>query len=452
MNLISSFLPFLTTPKRYKFAFGGRGSGKSRQCAMSLLALGASSKKRILCAREIQKSIKDSVHVLLGDIITGENLPFEVLNNEIRGASGTEIIFTGLRDHTAATIKSYEGIGICWVEEAQAVSKKSLDFLLPTIRDEGSEIWFSFNRLLEVDPVYELFRQVCDKHQKKILKIKGVEYPFLWHEGDNAIGIEINYNGNPYFTAELFTEMERDKVENYDLYLHKWEGQPENQGGYALIARGDVKKAVGRQVRDDWDYVAFGVDPARFGDDESVMCIREGLKVLPVVAFNGIDTMRLVGEIIATARDYYAKGHRKEININVDETGIGAGVIDRLNELDEQERVKAADKREFNIFVTACVNNGEAIDGKYRDFGAESWGGIKTALETISLPDDETLISQLTSRKYKIESDGRIKLEKKDEFKKRGFKSPDRADALALCLWPGNPFNLDGLSIENVKR
>ena len=129
-------LQFLFKPKRYKVAYGGRGSAKSWSYARALILKAADSRIRILCTREVQKSIKDSVHKLLSDQIEelGLSGKFQILETEIRGHNGSEILFAGLSSHTVESIKSYEGVDIVWIEEAQTVSKKSWDILIPTIR------------------------------------------------------------------------------------------------------------------------------------------------------------------------------------------------------------------------------------------------------------------------------------------------------------------------------
>lgn len=151
-------LEFLFQPKRYKVAYGGRGGAKSWGFARALLILASSRRMRIVCAREVQKSIRDSVHKLLSDQIEALQLPgYTILRDEIRNALGSEFVFFGLADQTAATIKSFEGADVCWVEEAQALSRRSLQILLPTIRKAGSEVWFSFNPELDSDAVYQRF-------------------------------------------------------------------------------------------------------------------------------------------------------------------------------------------------------------------------------------------------------------------------------------------------------
>ena len=191
--------------KRYKVLYGGRGSGKSWACARALLAFGFNKPVRILCAREIQKSISDSVHKLLGEQIEEMGLSgfYDITQNVIRGANGTEFIFKGLRTNPQE-IKSMEGVDYCWVEEAQAVSQASWDVLIPTIRKPGSEIWITFNPLDASDPTYQ---------------------SFIEHPPDNAVVRKVNYDENPYFPEVLRVEMEWLKGRDYESYLHIWEGE-----------------------------------------------------------------------------------------------------------------------------------------------------------------------------------------------------------------------------------
>ena len=149
----------LFQPHQYKVLYGGRDGCKSWSIARALLILGTQKPMRILCARETMDSIRESVHQLLSDQIVNLGLEdfYSVLQSEVRGANGTEFVFAGLRKQTVSSIKSYEAIDICWIEEASVVSRRSLTILLPTIRKPGSEIWFSLNPDLETDAVYQDF-------------------------------------------------------------------------------------------------------------------------------------------------------------------------------------------------------------------------------------------------------------------------------------------------------
>jgi phage terminase, large subunit, PBSX family len=200
-------LAFLFEPHRYKVAYGGRGSGKSWGYGRGLLLQGAQKPMRILCAREIQKSIADSVHKLLSDQIAALGLSsfYDVQQAYIKGRNGTEFSFAGLQQHTVDSIKSYEGVDIVWVEEAHAVVKKSWDVLLPTIRKPGSEIWATYNPQLESD----------ETHQR-----------FVIHPPPDCVSVLMNYNDNPWFPAVL--EQERQHAQatmKPEQYAHIWEGK-----------------------------------------------------------------------------------------------------------------------------------------------------------------------------------------------------------------------------------
>jgi phage terminase large subunit len=145
-------------PCRYRVLYGGRGSGKSWSIAKMLLVLGIQKKLRILCAREFQTTITDSVKKLLDDQIDALSLSsfYRSTQTAITGKNGTEFFFKGLH-HNANEIKSTEGLDYAWVEEAEKVSEESWSFFIPTIRKEGSEIWVSFNPYKKTDPTYKRF-------------------------------------------------------------------------------------------------------------------------------------------------------------------------------------------------------------------------------------------------------------------------------------------------------
>lgn len=197
----------LYEPRRYKIMHGGRGGGKSHTVAQVLLDMGARKPLRILCAREIQKSMRDSVHRLLKDYITklGIGNIYEVLDTEIRGANGTLFVFSGLQSHTVDSLKSFEGVDIVWCEEASAISKKSLDTLIPTIRKEGSEIWMTLNPDMDTDEVYQRF---------------------IAAPGDDTWVMQVNWRDNPWFPQVLDDERKKAKRSMLtDDYEHIWEGK-----------------------------------------------------------------------------------------------------------------------------------------------------------------------------------------------------------------------------------
>lgn len=200
-------LQFLFEPHRYKVAHGGRGGAKSWGFARALLIQAAQKPLRILCTREIQKSIKDSVHKLLSDQIQALGLSsfYQVLNTEIRGVNGSEFLFAGLQDHTVDSIKSYEGVDRVWVEEAHSVSKKSWDILIPTIRKPDSEIWITFNPGLDTDETWTRF---------------------VVNTPPEARVVQINYRDNPWFPVVLEKERQHAKQTKPPAeYENIWEGK-----------------------------------------------------------------------------------------------------------------------------------------------------------------------------------------------------------------------------------
>lgn len=199
-------LQFLFQPIRYKVARGGRGSGKSWSFARALLQQAAAKPLRILCTREVQKSIKDSVHKLLCDQIQlmGLGSHYDVLETEIRGRNGSLFIFAGLAQHTVESIKSYEGVDIVWCEEAQAITKRSWDVLIPTIRKEGSEIWISFNPELETDETYQRF---------------------VANPPDDCVSALVNWRDNPWFSQVLEKERQHCQKTDPQNYPNIWEGE-----------------------------------------------------------------------------------------------------------------------------------------------------------------------------------------------------------------------------------
>jgi phage terminase large subunit len=189
---------------RYKVLYGGRGGAKSWGIARALLIKGAKDPIRILCAREFQTSIKDSVHKLLCDQIESLGLLsfYEITQTSIRGRNGTEFSFVGLKNNVA-NIKSYEGVDICWVEEAQTTSRLSWNVLIPTIRKEGSEIWISFNPELETDETYQRF---------------------VANPPADSITMKVNWYDNPWFPDTLKLEKDALKARDEEAYNQVWEG------------------------------------------------------------------------------------------------------------------------------------------------------------------------------------------------------------------------------------
>ena len=208
----------LFQPARYKVLHGGRGSAKSWTVARVLLILAASKSLRVGCFREVQESIRDSVHRLLSDQIQalGLGAHYEITQTEIRCPStGSLFVFAGLAQHTVESVKSFEGMDIAWIEEGQSVSKRSWDVLTPTIRKPGSEIWVTFNPHLETD---ETWRR------------------FVVSAPTGSIVRAINWRDNPWFPEVLELERQETQRRDPDNYENIWEGAPVRVAEGAIYA------------------------------------------------------------------------------------------------------------------------------------------------------------------------------------------------------------------------
>jgi phage terminase large subunit len=212
LEISAEFIPkvqFLFEPWRYKVLWGGRNGVKSWSIARALLILGLNGRERVLCARELQKSLDESVHKLLADQISAlqMNYLYDVQQAHILGresAEGTSFSFEGLR-HNTAKVKSYEGLTRCWVEEAAKLSKTSFNILVPTLRVQGSELWFSYNPELDDDFIHQFF--------------------VIQPPPPNAKVVKLTYRDNPWLTATTREEIQHLKETDYDEYLHVYEGQ-----------------------------------------------------------------------------------------------------------------------------------------------------------------------------------------------------------------------------------
>ena len=204
LKVANVYKPLWKSAKRRNYIYGGRGSGKSHDVAEYCLFRAYQSKIKVLCTRELQNSIADSVYSLLKNKITDMHLDFffTVYKDRIVGNNGSEFIFKGIHNNVSE-IKSMENISIAWLEESQSLSRESIDVIVPTIRAPGSILIFTFNPYKDNDPIYVEMKNATE---------------------DDLV-IKANYSDNPWFPEELKLEMERDKKNDYQKYLWVWEGE-----------------------------------------------------------------------------------------------------------------------------------------------------------------------------------------------------------------------------------
>ena len=250
-NPAPAFKP-LWKPSRYKVAKGGRGSGKSHNFAEALVTNAAANQGfRAVCVREVQKSLRESAKRLIEDKIMQLGVAdlFNIQNDRIITPGDGVIIFQGMQDHTAESIKSLEGFNVAWCEESQTMTSRSLEMLRPTIRTPGSELWFSYNPRLRMDAVDQFF----------VAK----EPP------EDCVIVHANYDANPHFPKELEAERLFDKKARPDRYAHIWLGDYEPQAVGAIWSMSDIEDARVDEAPKDLDRIVVAIDPAVSSEEYS---------------------------------------------------------------------------------------------------------------------------------------------------------------------------------------
>lgn len=443
------FQPFIEA-HRYKVAKGGRGSGKSWAIARLLVEAARRQPVRILCARELQNSISDSVIRLLEDTIEreGYSAEFEIQRSMIRHlGTNAEFMFYGIKNNPTK-IKSLEGIDICWVEEAEAVTKESWDILIPTIRKPFSEIWVSFNPKNILDDTYQRF---------------------VVNPPDDICLLTVNYTDNPHFPDVLRLEMEECKRKDYDLYLHIWEGEPVADSDMAIIKPSWIAAAVDAHLKIGFEASGrkrIGFDVADEGEDSNATTLAHGSVVTDCQQWNK-------GDVITSADR--VKNYAEEVRaseIVYDSIGVGAGVKAHL------KRVCRIPATGFNAGESVFKPEAKYAEGKtnkdmFSNIKAQAWWGVRDRFYNTwrvikhleSNPDDRDFVKQFSddqlislssgikqleylkaelSRPWvDYDNNGRVKVESKKDMKKRGIPSPNMADSLIMAFAPVHkPFHI----------
>ena len=389
----------LETAPRYLSYHGGRSSGKSYAAALAILANMSKVRYRVLCAREYQNSISDSVKKLFDDLIQRCQLPgFTSTNEKITHLNGGSIIFKGLHDHVEASLKSLEGINICWVEEAQTISADSLNILIPTIRAADSHIIFTWNPLYESDPVRRFLDTVPDSQK--------IDVSVSWRDLDN-IGL----------LNETIKETIR-AAEGTPDYRHIWEGEPLARESRAILPRAALNKLITNDRPDDSAAVSFGLDIARYGNDRTALAIWQGQQLTRLITWTHASTTDTADRVARLADQY------QPTKINIDDTGVGGGVTDYLT-----EKLHIKNVRPINYAARATST-------KYPNIASELWFQFAEQLGDIRISDDldnlSALLDDLSARGWTFNSKNQQCIDSKQAYKQAGHRSPDLADAVLL--------------------
>jgi phage terminase large subunit len=320
------------------------------------------------------------------------------------------------------------------IEEASGVEQPIMEVVEGALTNKGAKLLMVGNPTKISGTFYDAF------HRDR------AEYSTFTYNGENSARVDKGW----------IKRMARYGTDS-NIYRVRVKGEFPKGEPDTFITLDIIEPAIDRQLTDNKFVVRIGVDPAREGDDESVICVAEGLKILPLHAYMNCDGPMLANHVLKIAKDYRTSGYKETINVKVDATGLGTSPLDHLNYLQGLERVKAEEEKEFDINVIPLENGSAATNNDYKNFGSQMWGEMKELLKVCSIPNDLDLIAQLSTRKYTLTDVDKIWLERKKDMKKppRKLPSPDRADALALCLTENlnfNMSNIEGSIITETRR
>lgn len=428
----------LFEPKRNKVYYGGRGGLKSWAVARALLLRGAKEKLFILCTRELQGSIQDSVHRLLSNQINELKLEsfYDIQKNRITGLNGTEFVFEGLKNNVTK-IKSFEGADICWCEEAEAISEHSWEVLLPTIRKPGSEVWITFNPSDELDPTYQMWI-VNPPKDTVVVKTS-------WRDAEEM----------GWFPEELRQQMLDCKEKNYKKYLHIWEGEPNADYEDSIIQPEWVLASIDAHLKiRNWEpqgLKVLGFDPADEGTDQKAYAERHGTVVTEVFSWDK-------GDLLDATRLLMKRVFEERINhVVYDNVGLGAAVkayfksylegsdivaegFGGSESVRDKEDVYEDDRKNKDVFRNLRAQYWWYLRDRFeKTYRVIEYGELIDPEELISISSKCTHLKELRSELCRVQrkrsrTHNLVQVESKEDMKKDGRSSPNLADALVMAF------------------
>ena len=446
---IAACFKILDRPKRFKVFYGGRGGLKSWGFAQALQLKGYNNKLRVLCTRELQGSIKESVHKLLCDTVDRLKLDwfYDIAVTSITGRNDTGFFFEGLKNNVTK-IKSFEGVEICWAEEAEAITEDSWDILIPTIRKPGSEIWISFNPDDEMGATYQRFvAPYVDEIQKNGFYEDDDLYvrKIGWQEADKL----------GWFPDELRAEKDKCLRENKRKYMHIWEGEPNTDYEDSIIQPEWVDAAINAHTKIGFKargVRTIGFDPADEGNDAKAYAMRHGVVVNDVEQWH-------TGDLEESVQRVYDKAFDKQCtNLVYDSIGIGAGAKIKFKQLngngdisiegfcgsespDRPSMKYKGDRVNDDLFANKRAQYWWYLRDRFENtWRAVELGEYSDPDDLISLNGDmkhlKLLKAELTRVQRKRSRMGKsyIQIESKQDMKARALKSPNLADALVYAF------------------
>lgn len=439
-------------PARFKVAYGGRGSGKTRTFVTLLVDNVLYFKWRVVCFREIMKSIDDSVYQEIIDEIDRRDLGqyFNILRTEIQCYSGGVFKFDGLY-RNQQKIKGYSGFDCAFIEEAANVTADSWKMLIPTLRKANSEIWVCFNPESPLDDTYQRF-------------VSQRVYPDFKDGKRYCVSKKINYTDNPRFPPELLDDMEIMKDTDFELYQHVYMGEPVANSSLAIIPPAWIAAAVDLHLFlgiDDSGDCRMGFDVSDEGDDANATTIKKGCIVKKLYEWKDNDPNSAADQAFDNA---LAEG---VTDIVFDDIGVGAGakgeLRNRVAEIENKAQVPP------NIIGFTASNSVENPNDEYQpkktngdmflNLKAQYWWrardmfynafkarkGKDFDIDNIVSLDSSTIDPKLLE-KLKAELSqprreyvkGKVKVESKEKMARRGVKSPNLADSFIMVDYEGD--------------
>lgn len=449
-------------PAPYKIAYGGRGSAKTRTFVAILLNNVRFYGWRLACFREVMKSLEDSVYQEFVDEIqrTGSEKEFTIVKNTIRhNFSGGKINFDGLF-RNQQKLKGYAGYDAFWVEEAENVSDESWQFLIPTLRKDNSELWVSYNPLEILSPTHVMF--VTEREKR---------FPDYDDDGNRyCVCKKINYVDNPRFPKKLRVDMELMKENDYELYLHIYEGEPVGNSDLAVIkplwiaAAIDAHKKLGIEPSGGW---IAGFDVADEGKDKNAFVWRHGFMVMGAEEWKDDDPNTAARFVFMNAMNMGMD------TVTYDNIGVGAGAKGAIREEAKSIRAKSLKTkipqyRGFTANESPLNPESEYMVGKknkdmFVNLKAQAWwlarDRFKNTYDALNgkpydkeklisidstIPNVGKMCAELAQPRRDLQN-GKVIIESKKDMKKRGVMSPNLADAFVMAFAPESGFKLENL-------
>ena len=415
---------------RNRVLHGGRGSSKSWEFAGRITQIGQQYKTRVLCVRRFQNKIKESVYTLIKNQI--DNFKFtgyKTLATSIEHDNGSEFVFYGI-ERNIDEIKSFEGADVLWIEEAHNLTKEQWDILDPTIRKEGSEIWLSFNGQLVTDFVWQ---------------------KFIVNTPENTIVRHINYTENKFISQTTLDIISELKQKDFERYEHIYLGKPLSDDDQVIIKRSWCDAAIDFHLKYDGEMKGAkvsGYDVADSGDDKNAVTIADGSIVLDCYEWKGGDN-----ELKKSADRVRLEAVKYGAHIIYDSIGVGAHTgstlqaanfnhfsgfnaggkvqkpLKKYNGVKQKEYFSNVKAQAWWLVADRLRNTYDYLHNGNKNYHADELISISSNIDKL-----EALISELTTPRRDFDKAGRVKVESKDDLKKRDIMSPNLADSFIMAL------------------